>query len=328
MSPKPVPLARFPRYRSHDLEEVSALIYQEFRLRPIRVAQRSSRADVRINCVYLPRMHMSYVQYGAKVDVLVPGPLDRYRLLLPLTGRAETSAGDERILCGRNRAGLISPEMAPTTHSNAQSRRIKLSIDRDAMVRRLAAILGEAPTRPLTFRSDIDLSREPGRSLASFVAWSIEQFDRDDLLLDNALMRSQFEELILTALLVRQPHSYSEALDGGGTALPRDVKRAVDYIHGNADQPVTIEDLVSVTGVAGRTLYRHFRDFTGHSPMSYLRKVRFERVREALQQAGPAESVTDLALAWGFRHCGRFSVEYLRIFGESPSETLCGKRSP
>lgn len=257
MPPKPVPLERHTRYRSRDLEEVSALIYQEFRMKPIRVAQRNSRADVRINCVYLPRMHMSYVQYGATVDVFLPRPLDRYRLLLPLTGRAETSAGGETILCDRSRAALISPDMVPTTHSNARSTRIKLSIRQEAMVQRLAALLGEAPLKPLTFRRDVALDRGPGRSLAGFIAWSIEQFDRDDLLLANPLMRSQFEEWILTALLARQPHNYSDALEGGGSALPRDVKRAVDYIRAHADQAVTIEDLVSVSGVAGRTLYRH-----------------------------------------------------------------------
>ena len=60
--------------------------------------------------------------------------------------------------------------------------------------------------------------------------------------------------------------------------------------------------------------------------MACLRKIRFERVRKELQQAGPADSITNLALNWGFRHSGRFSVEYRRVFGESPSETACEGR--
>ena len=72
----------------------------------------------------------------------------------------------------------------------------------------------------------------------------------------------------------------------------------------------------------GRTLIKHFRDFKGTSPMRYLRSARYERVRAALRRAEPEESVTDVASQWGFTHLGRFSVEYRRRFGESPSETL------
>lgn len=327
MPPRFEPLRRFPRYRSRDLEKVSALIHQEFRLQPIRVAQKSSSADVRVNCVYLSQMHMSYVQYGAKVEVHLSGPLDRYRILLPLSGKALSCAGGESVVCDGGRAALMSPDLPSTTYSDARSTRMKLSMRQDALVQRLAALLGGAPVKPLVFRRDIDLRRGPGRSLARFIAWSIEDLDRDDALLGNPLMRSQFEDWILTALLTRQPHNYSDALESGGSALPRDVKRAIDYIQVYADQPITIDELVHVSGVAGRTLYKHFREFTGCPPMAYLRKVRFERVREELQRAEPKDSVTDLALKWGFRHSGRFSVEYRRLFGESPSETA-GRRRP
>lgn len=321
MPPTPLPLRRYPRYCSRDLEEVSAQISREFRLMPTRVSHRSSQADVRINCLYLPRMHISYVQYGTAVEVSPLVPLERYRLVLPLAGQAVSKSGSEDMVCDPHTAALISPTTPSTTQSDADSRRIKLSIRRDAVVQRLAALLGEAPVKPLVFHRAVDLSCGPGRSLASFVSWSIEQFDRDDALTGNPLMLSQFEDWILTALLTQHPHSYSDALNGSASALPRDVKRAVDYVHANADQPITIEDLVTVSGVAGRTLYKHFRDFTGHSPMAYLRKVRFERVRAELQQADPSDSVTNLALNWGFRHCGRFAVEYRRIYGESPSQT-------
>ena len=35
-------------------------------------------------------------------------------------------------------------------------------------------------------------------------------------------------------------------------------------------------------------------------------------------------SVTTVALRWGFDHFGRFSVDYRRMFGESPVMTLRG----
>jgi transcriptional regulator GlxA family with amidase domain len=89
---------------------------------------------------------------------------------------------------------------------------------------------------------------------------------------------------------------------------------------------VTLADLVQAAGVPGRTLLKHFRDSKGVSPMRYLRNARFRHVRQALMKAQPGESVTALAMGFGFTHMGRFAVEYHQRFGESPSETLGRQR--
>jgi AraC-like DNA-binding protein len=48
-----------------------------------------------------------------------------------------------------------------------------------------------------------------------------------------------------------------------------------------------------------------------------------------LVRAQPEESVTEIAMQWGFTHMGRFSIEYRQRFGERPSETLSrGASSP
>jgi AraC-like DNA-binding protein len=74
-------------------------------------------------------------------------------------------------------------------------------------------------------------------------------------------------------------------------------------------------------------LIQHFRDFKGTSPMRYLRAARYQKVRETLRRAEPEESITEIAARWGFSHLGRFSVEYRRRFGESPSGTLRRKKA-
>ncbi|MBV8335733.1 MAG: AraC family transcriptional regulator, partial [Alphaproteobacteria bacterium] len=104
--------------------------------------------------------------------------------------------------------------------------------------------------------------------------------------------------------------------------IPRDVKRAIDYIEANLDVAIGLPEIVAASGVPGRTLIQHFRDFKGTSPMRYLRSARYKKVREALCRAEPEESITEIAASWGFGHMGRFSVEYRKRFGESPSQTL------
>jgi transcriptional regulator GlxA family with amidase domain len=101
-----------------------------------------------------------------------------------------------------------------------------------------------------------------------------------------------------------------------------DVKRATQFIGAHLDDAMTLGDVAAAAGVAHRTLYKHFHDVRGVSPMRYARDCRFAQVHEALLQAGPQDSVTTLAVQWGFCHLGRFSVEYRKRYGEMPSETL------
>jgi transcriptional regulator GlxA family with amidase domain len=90
----------------------------------------------------------------------------------------------------------------------------------------------------------------------------------------------------------------------------------------NLASSITLTDIVAASGVPGRTLMKHFEAFRGVSPMQYLRRARLERINEALRTGEGSGTISDLAIAWGFTHMGRFSAEYRRHFGEAPSETL------
>jgi transcriptional regulator GlxA family with amidase domain len=108
--------------------------------------------------------------------------------------------------------------------------------------------------------------------------------------------------------------------------LMPDVRRAQQYIGAHLDDVMTIGDVAAAAGVAHRTLYKHFHEVRGISPMRYARDCRFAEVRQALLHAGPQDTVTTIAVHWGFCHLGRFSVEYRKRFGETPSETLRRQR--
>jgi transcriptional regulator GlxA family with amidase domain len=71
-----------------------------------------------------------------------------------------------------------------------------------------------------------------------------------------------------------------------------------------------------------RSLYAGFKRYKGVSPMLALKNRRLESARDDLLRADPADSVTSIALKWGFEHLGNFSRDYFRRFGEHPSETL------
>jgi transcriptional regulator GlxA family with amidase domain len=175
----------------------------------------------------------------------------------------------------------------------------------------------------LDFAPAMDLEVGYGRSLARYLLAAVADLEQPDSALLNPITMSMFQQFIMTGLLLSHPHNYLEALRRRARRIaPRDVKRAVDYMEAHLDSAVTLAAIVEASGVAGRTLLKHFRDTKGVSPMRYLCNARFEKVRESLARAQPGESVTTIAMSWGFSHLGRFSVEYRRRFGESPSETL------
>ena len=213
--------------------------------------------------------------------------------------------------------------------ADAGCARLRLSLSKVALIGQLGALLGELPSAPLEFAPDMDLASAHGRSFARYVLAAAEDLDQPVSILSSPIAIASFEQFIMTGLLLSHEHNYTQAFRRLDKYIPpRDVRRAIDYMECHSDAPLTIGDLVNATGVAGRTLFKHFKDFKGVSPMRYMRNVRFDRVRQSLLSAEPEANVTEIALSWGFVHMGRFSVEYRERFGESPSQTLKRRRSP
>ena len=104
--------------------------------------------------------------------------------------------------------------------------------------------------------------------------------------------------------------------------VPKDVRRAIDYLRACMGKKVTTTDLAAASGVAERTLRKHFREFVGVSPLAYLRRLRLAAVRDELIGGASVASITEIATRHGFNNLGRFSADYRRCFGEPPSSTV------
>lgn len=284
--------------------------------------------DTQVNVAYLPNVELCYLQYGVAATARIGTHRDDYRIQLPLHGRAETDFGGERLVCHPGMAAITSPTAQQTIRSGADCGRLLVMFSREALTRHLSALLGEGVDAPLRFAPAMAVGSGPGRSLASLVELAVGDLDRDASGLMQPLAASQFEQLLMTMLLSGQPHNYSERMAGrrDGFVAPRAVRRALDYIRSHPHLPITVQELVAVSGVPGRTLYLQFQRFIGQPPLGYLRLVRLERVRADLLAAAPGETVITIALRWGFTHPGRFAAVYRRRYGETPSQTLARAR--
>jgi AraC family ethanolamine operon transcriptional activator len=109
--------------------------------------------------------------------------------------------------------------------------------------------------------------------------------------------------------------------------LPKLVQRAEDWLEAEPHRVPRIQELSRNLSVSPRQLYRSFHAEVGMSPAKYLRRYCLTRARFELLAADPGETtVTRVALSWGFWELGRFSVEFRKLFGESPSQTLATVR--
>ncbi|VCU67942.1 XylDLEGF operon transcriptional activator 1 [Pseudomonas synxantha] len=133
--------------------------------------------------------------------------------------------------------------------------------------------------------------------------------------------------LLLLTQARRQPDSVvcNTALAQAHTLSPLEAARQYSLSHLWA--PISLEDLARAAGISSRSLHTYCKKAFGVGPMTWLRDIRLDEARRKIQ-ARSQYSITDIALAVGFGHLGRFSAYYKDRFGELPSDTVILHKSP
>lgn len=333
-----LPLERYRLFDSHDLDEAREFVGRVFC--PHELATVRPRAELDA-CHHSAQLHrdasLNYVQYGAAVRI-EPGHLESFYLLqIPLRGGAMVQCGSQTVESHGSMASLPSPTEALSMRWHEDSPQFIVKIDRAAMQLRLSALLQEPLQTPLVFDLGVDLANPALWGMTSFIAYLRSAVETHAVLLGHPVLAEQAENHLLTSLLLCAGHNYSAALAAGATVsgathtvLPRMVKRAQEYMRSHLEQPITLADVCTHVGVSARSLQQTFSQCTGKSPMSFLRDLRLDASRAALQNklAERAPQVSDVAARFGFLHLGHFAEAYRRRFGETPSETRQRLRLP
>lgn len=318
-----LPLERHLAFETRDLDEARERVARVFCPHRLDYARPGCRLRARQHLARFGNLALSYVFYGAEVSI-DPGKLDSFFLIhLIHSGHSEIRVGDH-VLVGSPRVGSVtSATLALRMQWSADCAHVVLKVDRPALERHLADLLGEIVVRPIEFAPELPVESGRGAGYRRLIDFVCAELERDDSLLTSPLGIARIEQTLMTALLTAQPSNYSDALAAQSSpAAPRHVVRAEEYIRAHADQPITIGALADAAGVSARTLFEGFRRFRGTTPMALLKAIRLERAHAELDAAAPSASVTDVALKWGFVHLGRFAQIYRRRFGELPSQTL------
>jgi AraC-like DNA-binding protein len=329
MSFDAAPLYEWKRiFHSHDVEQIRAFLSEEIGKKFWFAHRPRERPGLRIEGIDLASIGIRHIWWHAPVAVESSRPDPEYVVALPIRGRFEVSIGASVVAGDPHHAVIYSRPTVPASliRMEAGTGRLNLKLPHTMVMRQLAGLLGEPIDTSLEFAPAMDLRGGYGQSFARYLRLAVTDFSRPGPIPWSPITIGRFEDFIISKLLLAHAHNYSKALRRADKRIaPRDIKRALDFIGAKLASPITIADVAEASGIAGRTLFKHFRDYHGISPFRFLRNARFQKVRETLTHAQPEDSVTAIAMSWGFSHMGRFSVEYRKRYGESPSETL-GRR--
>jgi transcriptional regulator GlxA family with amidase domain len=90
----------------------------------------------------------------------------------------------------------------------------------------------------------------------------------------------------------------------------------MQWIRGHYSERMRTEQLEELTGMSAATLFRHFRAFTGMSPLQYQKQIRLHEARARL--VSREGEVAAVGFAVGYESPSQFSREYHRLFGVPP----------
>jgi transcriptional regulator GlxA family with amidase domain len=94
---------------------------------------------------------------------------------------------------------------------------------------------------------------------------------------------------------------------------------ACEYIEINLHLKISMLDLKRHTKYSERSLQLIFKKHLNKSPFEYIEEQRLLKAYELIKHHKQSKNTTDIATEVGFRHLGRFSVNFKRRFGIHPS---------
>lgn len=299
----------FPFFRASGFEEAEA-IHDAWQLKLSLVGKAPRGGVMQTKANVLESAHLGFYGYHYSQSVMLNALADNpdFWVSAPFTGTPicrPASPGDDDPMKLNPSAGMLG-----------------VRLDGARVNRFVELYLGEELVRPLRFAEETTQATAGDQWItAQLQRLSVAPVD-DVLQVLEAAVSQRFLEQVAEMLLLFRDHTHRGFVRRAGLApAPRDVRRAVDYIHAHAGMNPSLGRLAEVAGVPGRTLSAHFRGFVGCAPVEYVNRVRLQNVRHLLRAKAFA-TVAEAAKAQGFAHLGRFAAAYHVAFGEKPHETM------
>lgn len=294
----------------------------------LRVLDHGRELDATMHYLRAGGVGVGTMTYGASVAIEADSLGDFLLVQMPRRGRELVHHAGVTVHSDARVATVVGHRGRLRMQHEAGTEKVFLRIDKDMLERRCRQQLGGDLRAPLEFSPRMPLDCPRSASWVRMVRWLYDEAcasaEGRGNLFDSPLFAAHAEQMVVTALLLCQPHNYSERLESGAAhAAPAAIRRAERYIEEHAHEPVTVDDVAEAAGLGTRALFVNFRRHRGTSPMHHLKCVRLDRVHAHLLASDPrATTVTAVAMQWGFAHLGHFTSAFRERFGELPSAVL------
>lgn len=249
-------------------------------------------------------------------------PSDVFVLYLPLSNAMEIDIGRSRLTSDPGTALIANMSQFDKLTLHESRGHIGVAFERSAMVSQLSEMLDAPVLHNIELSAALETASVAGSRLAALghLLWDCFDVESDHRV--SAIAADHLFRAAMAMILEAVPHNYSERLkQPASPAMPRNLKRAIEYMVANISQPMSVAEIAREAGTSVRALQTAFQQFKDTTPLSFLRQMRLEGVRRTLAAETNELSIAQAARAWGFTHMGRFSAVYHDAFGQSPSET-------
>jgi AraC-like DNA-binding protein len=264
------------------------------------------------------------IEYGTDVTVGVEdaSSLTSYSISLPLAGEQELIKDHQRFVSNSDFGLIVSPDENQELVIGGNCRKVLIAISRQSMRSCLEALLQMRTEQPLRFEPLMDARNGAVASWWRTARYLQEEMSRCQALYGHVAFARDMESALIKGLILSQPNNYSAALQSAReTKIPHYLLRAKAIIEERSAEDLHLEDIEVAAGVSRVKLFEGFKRYFDITPMAYLKRYRLEAVRRAILCEPCSRQISVIAMNWGFTHLGRFSSEYKKLFGESPSAT-------
>jgi AraC-like DNA-binding protein len=146
----------------------------------------------------------------------------------------------------------------------------------------------------------------------------------EDLEIDKIKEESanKIDEMIIIDEVVIAHHKTSKAHQTQNSSNQSShiiIELSVEYIEKNLSSKITMSDLTKLTGYSERSLQLVYQKYLNQAPFEYIAEQRFIKARELIEIYKQSKKITEVAQEVGLVHLGRFSVNFRKRFGITPS---------
>ncbi|MGN7247438.1 AraC family transcriptional regulator [Janibacter anophelis] len=304
-----------PRFEDWEgLHEALADAYFPHAMHPS--AAPSAAATSGLELVDLDVCRLAHIRFGATVGIDSDHP-GAVAVNIPLSGHLASRIGSIDHDAGPGQATAFpadTPAHMPAWTPDLAV--LGLRINADHLVRESERVVAR---KGVSLPTDIDLRTPAGEAWFRMARTTFDNArDCGGVLYRDPQVAASVASMLVTGLLLA---AVPEEPTGREMLRPRPVHRAIAAMEADPARAWTPADLAEIAGVSVRRLQQAFREHVGTTPFAHLHDIRLERIHDDLSHARGG-NVTDVALAWGVTHLGRFAAAYRTRYGELPSRTL------